>query len=135
MDHTICSDLLIDLPSFLLFCIPLQWQLPSGGNNKTAKPVLVKTICSDFYLIDLPSFLLFCIPLQWQLPSGGNYKTAKPVPVKTTGVIGAGTMGGGIALSLITSGFSCVLVEQNKEVTLQQQAFRFFSRLVGRSDP
>ena len=59
-----------------------------------------------------------CYYIQWQLPSGGNYKTAKPVPVKTTGVIGAGTMGGGIALSLITSGFPCVLVEQNKEVQI-----------------
>ncbi|XP_053374433.1 peroxisomal bifunctional enzyme-like isoform X3 [Mercenaria mercenaria] len=52
---------------------------------------------------------------KWQLPSGGNYRTAKPLPVKTAGVIGAGTMGGGIALCLITSGIPCVLVEQNKE--------------------
>ncbi|KAL4222996.1 enoyl-CoA hydratase isomerase [Mactra antiquata] len=52
---------------------------------------------------------------RWQLPSGGNYKTAKPLPVKTSGVIGAGTMGGGIALCLITSGIPCILVEQNQQ--------------------
>ena len=52
------------------------------------------------------------------MPNGGNYKTARPLPVKTTGVLGAGTMGSGIALSLITSGFPCVLVEQNEEVNL-----------------
>ncbi|XP_052818782.1 peroxisomal bifunctional enzyme-like [Mya arenaria] len=52
---------------------------------------------------------------RWELPSGGNYKTTKPMPVRTAGVIGAGTMGGGIALCLITSGIPCVLVEQNKE--------------------
>lgn len=52
---------------------------------------------------------------KWQLPSGGNYKTAKPLPVRSAGVIGAGTMGSGIALCLVTSGIPCILVEQSKE--------------------
>ncbi|XP_060598193.1 peroxisomal bifunctional enzyme-like, partial [Ruditapes philippinarum] len=51
---------------------------------------------------------------KWQLPSGGNYRT-KPLPVRSAGVIGAGTMGGGIALCLVTSGIPCILVEQSKE--------------------
>ena len=64
------------------------------------------------------SLIMLFTSFQWQLPTGGNYKTAKPLQVRTTGVIGAGTMGAGIALSLITSGLPCILVEQNKEVLL-----------------
>ena len=36
--------------------------------------------------------------------------------MRSSGVIGSGTMGGGIALCLITSGIPCVLIEQKKEV-------------------
>ncbi|XP_033108305.1 peroxisomal bifunctional enzyme-like isoform X2 [Anneissia japonica] len=52
---------------------------------------------------------------KWQLPSGVSYKTAKPMPVKTAAVIGAGTMGIGISMALISSGIQVFLTEQNKE--------------------
>ncbi|XP_041366322.1 peroxisomal bifunctional enzyme-like isoform X2 [Gigantopelta aegis] len=52
---------------------------------------------------------------KWQLPSGENSTNTNPLPVKTTAVIGAGTMGSGIAVSLLTSGFPVILLEQNKQ--------------------
>ncbi|XP_071947471.1 peroxisomal bifunctional enzyme-like [Antedon mediterranea] len=52
---------------------------------------------------------------KWQRPNGVSYKTTKPVRVKTAAVIGAGTMGVGIAVSLISCGVKVFLTEQNQE--------------------
>ncbi|KAH3795882.1 peroxisomal bifunctional enzyme-like [Dreissena polymorpha] len=52
---------------------------------------------------------------RWGLPGGGDYRTARAIPVRSVGVVGAGTMGAGIALCIITSGLPCVLLEQNQE--------------------
>ena len=48
--------------------------------------------------------------------AGASYKTAKPKQIKSGGVVGAGTMGTGIAMSMLNSGIPVVLLEQNKEV-------------------
>lgn len=47
---------------------------------------------------------------------GGSYKTAKPLPVRSTAVIGAGTMGSGIAVCLLSAGLPVYLLEQNEKV-------------------
>ncbi|XP_046548946.1 peroxisomal bifunctional enzyme-like [Haliotis rubra] len=52
---------------------------------------------------------------RWQLPTGENYKTCKPLPIKTIGVIGAGTMGSGIAVTALRAGLSVTLVEQERK--------------------
>lgn len=62
--------------------------------------------------------LFVFIPFQWQLPSGANAANTKPLNVQTTGIIGAGTMGTGIAVSLLRAGYPVILVEQNQEVCL-----------------
>ncbi|EDV26706.1 uncharacterized protein TRIADDRAFT_63801 [Trichoplax adhaerens] len=51
---------------------------------------------------------------KWSL-SGVNSKNVKPIPVKTVGIIGAGTMGTGIAIALMTSKYRVVLLEVKKE--------------------
>ncbi|XP_060073871.1 peroxisomal bifunctional enzyme-like [Ylistrum balloti] len=51
---------------------------------------------------------------KWQMP-GGNSETAKPLPVRSTAVIGAGTMGSGIAVCILSAGLPCYLVEQNEK--------------------
>jgi 3-hydroxyacyl-CoA dehydrogenase len=40
---------------------------------------------------------------------------AAPLPIKTVGVIGAGTMGSGIAVSLMNAGLSVILIEHSSE--------------------
>jgi 3-hydroxyacyl-CoA dehydrogenase len=50
------------------------------------------------------------------LPCGANASNTKGLPVKSTGVIGAGTMGTGIAVSLLRVGFPVILVEQDQKV-------------------
>ncbi|ESO94639.1 hypothetical protein LOTGIDRAFT_202473 [Lottia gigantea] len=52
---------------------------------------------------------------KWYLSASKNYKVSKDIPVKTAGVIGAGTMGSGIAVSLLTSGIPVILVEQDSK--------------------
>ncbi|KAK7109400.1 peroxisomal bifunctional enzyme-like [Littorina saxatilis] len=66
---------------------------------------------------------------RWQLPSGASAANTKPVPVKSTGVIGAGTMGQGIAICLLRVDYPVILVEQNqklldKGVEMIQLAFK-----------
>ncbi|XP_066265568.1 peroxisomal bifunctional enzyme-like [Branchiostoma lanceolatum] len=44
-----------------------------------------------------------------------NFKTAKPRVIKSVGVVGAGTMGVGITISLLQAGLKVVLLEVNKK--------------------
>ena len=54
---------------------------------------------------------------QWRLPGGASFKGYKGHVIKSGAVIGAGTMGTGIAMTMLNAGISVVLVEQNKEVS------------------
>lgn len=51
---------------------------------------------------------------RWRMP-GANFQTTKPLPVKSTAVIGAGTMGSGIAVCLLNAGYQVFLLEQNEK--------------------
>lgn len=52
---------------------------------------------------------------QWKMTSGASAANTKPLPVQTIGVIGAGTMGSGIAVTLLRAGFPVILVEQDQK--------------------
>ncbi|KAL5007369.1 hypothetical protein ScPMuIL_016175 [Solemya velum] len=56
---------------------------------------------------------------KWKLPCGGNFATAVPRKIKTISVIGAGTMGTGITVALLSAGFPVLLVEQNKRFLMK----------------
>ena len=45
-----------------------------------------------------------------------NQRTVKPLPLRNGAVIGAGTMGTGIAMCMLNIGMPVILVEQSKEV-------------------
>ncbi len=49
------------------------------------------------------------------LKVAGIGKDVKPRPVKRIGIIGGGTMGGGISMSFVNAGFPVTLLEMNKE--------------------
>ena len=49
----------------------------------------------------------------WQVP--GLAENAPMRPIKTVGIIGAGTMGGGIAMNFATAGFNVKIVETKQE--------------------
>ncbi|KAJ8313737.1 hypothetical protein KUTeg_008298 [Tegillarca granosa] len=51
---------------------------------------------------------------RWEMPNG-NYRTAVAKPVKSTAVIGAGTMGSGIVVCLLSAGIPVYLMEQNEK--------------------
>jgi len=51
--------------------------------------------------------------MAWTVPGLAN--THDPLPIKTVGVIGAGTMGGGISMNFATAGFEVKIVETTQE--------------------
>ncbi|KAJ7325011.1 hypothetical protein JRQ81_018031 [Phrynocephalus forsythii] len=52
---------------------------------------------------------------KWLLPSGASWKTAVPQPVRKAAVIGLGTMGRGIVVSLLRAGIPVVALEQDRK--------------------
>ncbi|XP_072038829.1 peroxisomal bifunctional enzyme-like [Amphiura filiformis] len=53
---------------------------------------------------------------KWELPDGAtNSRNTKPKAVKTAAVIGAGTMGTGIAMTLLSRGIPTILIEQDQK--------------------
>ncbi len=55
---------------------------------------------------------------QWELGPKVNQRTVKPGPLRRGAVIGAGTMGTGITMSMLNAGIPVILVEQSQEVKL-----------------
>ncbi|XP_030064813.1 peroxisomal bifunctional enzyme isoform X2 [Microcaecilia unicolor] len=52
---------------------------------------------------------------KWTLPSGASWKTASPQPIRTAAVIGLGTMGRGIVISLVKAKIPVIALEQDKK--------------------
>uniref|UniRef100_A0A2C9KW95 Peroxisomal bifunctional enzyme n=1 Tax=Biomphalaria glabrata TaxID=6526 RepID=A0A2C9KW95_BIOGL len=53
---------------------------------------------------------------KWRLPNGASSANTKPGTVVSAAVIGAGTMGSGIAVCLLRAGIPVILVEQNEKL-------------------
>ena len=53
---------------------------------------------------------------QWEMPSGHTSQDVKPAQIKQAAVIGAGTMGAGIVVTLLNAGILVIIVEQNQKV-------------------
>ncbi|XP_058044392.1 peroxisomal bifunctional enzyme isoform X2 [Ahaetulla prasina] len=52
---------------------------------------------------------------KWMLPSGASWKTASPQPIRKAAVIGLGTMGQGIVVSLVKAKIPVVALEKDKK--------------------
>ncbi|KAL3831886.1 hypothetical protein ACJMK2_023583 [Sinanodonta woodiana] len=102
-------------PLFCLKAIQASMQLPYDAGMEQELKLFQQLVSSGQAKAQQYTFFAERISARWQLPSGANSQTASPLPVKTAGVIGAGTMGAGIALCLITSGIPTVLVEQDQK--------------------
>lgn len=68
--------------------------------------------------------LTWCF-VQWHLPGGAGYRTVSPQEIKTAAVIGAGTMGTGIAMAILNAGIPVTLVEQKQKVICSNRAMLF----------
>ena len=55
--------------------------------------------------------------IQWSLPGGASYRNVSPKEINTAAVIGAGTMGTGIAMAILNAGIPVTLIEQNQKVS------------------
>uniref|UniRef100_A0A8C7E584 Peroxisomal bifunctional enzyme n=1 Tax=Naja naja TaxID=35670 RepID=A0A8C7E584_NAJNA len=52
---------------------------------------------------------------KWMLPNGASWKTAHPQPIRKAAVIGLGTMGQGIVVSLVKAKIPVVALEKDKK--------------------
>ncbi|XP_026557150.1 peroxisomal bifunctional enzyme [Pseudonaja textilis] len=52
---------------------------------------------------------------KWMLPNGASWKTAPPQPIRKAAVIGLGTMGQGIVVSLVKAKIPVVALEKDKK--------------------
>ncbi|KAG9271750.1 peroxisomal bifunctional enzyme [Astyanax mexicanus] len=52
---------------------------------------------------------------KWSLPNGAQWNNSRPRDIRTAGVIGLGTMGRGIVVSLVKAGISVVAVEMEEK--------------------
>nr|XP_033801439.1 peroxisomal bifunctional enzyme isoform X2 [Geotrypetes seraphini] len=52
---------------------------------------------------------------KWTLPSGASWKTVSPQPIHTAAVIGLGTMGSGIVISLAKAQIPVIALEKDKK--------------------
>ncbi|XP_015669638.1 peroxisomal bifunctional enzyme [Protobothrops mucrosquamatus] len=52
---------------------------------------------------------------KWMLPNGASWKTASPQPIRKAAVIGLGTMGQGIVVSLVKAKIPVVALEKDKK--------------------
>ncbi|XP_005101104.1 peroxisomal bifunctional enzyme [Aplysia californica] len=68
---------------------------------------------------------------KWRLPCGASAANTKPSEITSTGVIGAGTMGSGIAICLIRVGIPVVMVERDEKML--QKGMRTISDILGES--
>ncbi|KAJ8367059.1 hypothetical protein AAFF_G00333330 [Aldrovandia affinis] len=60
---------------------------------------------------------------KWSMPSGASWENSKPRPVHRAAVVGLGTMGRGIAVSLVRAGIPVVAVEMDaKQLEVARQA-------------
>ncbi|KAK6040218.1 3-hydroxyacyl-CoA dehydrogenase, NAD binding domain protein [Cooperia oncophora] len=66
---------------------------------------------------DVKTYIRKCTAesVQWRLPNGGNWQNSKAATVRNVAVIGGGTMGRGIAISLAQAGYHTTLVENDSE--------------------
>ncbi|KAH9519001.1 hypothetical protein Btru_008878 [Bulinus truncatus] len=53
---------------------------------------------------------------KWKLPNGASSTNTKPMAISSAAVVGAGTMGSGIAVCLLRAGIPVILVEQNEKM-------------------
>ncbi|KAK3589578.1 hypothetical protein CHS0354_043032 [Potamilus streckersoni] len=102
-------------PLFCLKAIQASVQLPYDASMEQELQLFQHLVGSNQAKAQQYAFFAERTSARWQLPTGANSQNASPLPVKTAGVIGAGTMGAGIALCLITSGIPTVLVEQDQK--------------------
>lgn len=88
--------------------------LPYREGLKTEAMYMQKLVLSGQSAAQRYAFFSERAVSRWKIP-GGNFQTAKPLPIKSTAVIGAGTMGTGIAVCLLNAGYQVYLLEQNQK--------------------
>ncbi len=100
-----------DAPEYNIRCIEAAVELPFDEGLKRERAMFVELLNGNQSAAQ--RYYFFASRQVWQLPDIGA--DTPLLPVKQVGIIGAGTMGGGIAMNFLNAGYPVTIVETSQQ--------------------
>ncbi|KAA0179445.1 3-hydroxyacyl-CoA dehydrogenase [Cupriavidus gilardii] len=100
-----------DAPEYNIRCIEAAVELPFDEGLKRERAMFVELLNGNQSAAQ--RYYFFASRQVWQLPDIGA--DTPLLPVKQVGIIGAGTMGGGIAMNFLNAGYPVTIVETSPQ--------------------
>ncbi|MCT9126525.1 3-hydroxyacyl-CoA dehydrogenase NAD-binding domain-containing protein [Cupriavidus gilardii] len=100
-----------DAPEYNIRCIKAAVELPFDEGLKRERAMFVELLNGTQSAAQ--RYYFFASRQVWQLPDIGA--DTPLLPVKQVGIIGAGTMGGGIAMNFLNAGYPVTIVETSQQ--------------------
>ncbi|WP_064574151.1 3-hydroxyacyl-CoA dehydrogenase NAD-binding domain-containing protein [Cupriavidus gilardii] len=100
-----------DAPEYNIRCIEAAVELPFDEGLKRERAMFVELLNGTQSAAQ--RYYFFASRQVWQLPDIGA--DTPLLPVKQVGIIGAGTMGGGIAMNFLNAGYPVTIVETSQQ--------------------
>jgi len=100
-----------DAPEYNIRCIEAAVELPFDEGLKRERAMFVELLNGSQSAAQ--RYYFFASRQVWQLPDIGA--DTPLLPVKQVGIIGAGTMGGGIAMNFLNAGYPVTIVETSQQ--------------------
>jgi len=98
-------------PEYNIQCIEAAVNLPFDEGQKLERKLFVELVTGAQSAAQ--RYVFFAERQVWKLPDVPD--DTPEIPVKTVGVIGAGTMGGGISMNFLSAGIPVTIVETKQE--------------------
>ena len=98
-------------PEYNIQCIEAAVNLPFDAGQKLERKLFVELVTGAQSAAQ--RYVFFAERQVWKLPDVPD--DTPEIPVKTVGVIGAGTMGGGISMNFLSAGIPVTIVETKQE--------------------
>jgi 3-hydroxyacyl-CoA dehydrogenase len=98
-------------PEYNIQCIEAAVNQPFEDGLKTERKLFVELMTGNQSAAQ--RYVFFAERQAWKIPDVPD--DTATIPVKSVGIIGAGTMGGGIAMNFLNAGFPVTIVETKQE--------------------
>lgn len=98
-------------PEYNIQCIEAAVNLPFEEGLAVERKLFLELVTGDQSAAQ--RYVFFAERQVWKIP--GLPADTETIPVNTVGIIGAGTMGGGIAMNFVNAGIPVIIVEQKQE--------------------
>ncbi|XP_032081872.1 peroxisomal bifunctional enzyme [Thamnophis elegans] len=102
-------------PEMCFRAVEASVYLPFAEGIRKEKELFLLLLTSDQAKALQYAFFAERISKKWMLPNGASWKTVSPQPIRKAAVIGLGTMGQGIVVSLVKAKIPVVALEKDKK--------------------